>query len=285
MPNYIEQSAKTIDEAIAAACEALGRDRDSVSVEVLQTPQKGFFGIKSQPAVVRVSYESDRGQRAVTFLRSVLEKLGVSPEIELSLVEEQIQIVLSGCDMGVVIGRRGETLDALQYLCALVANKGEEDYQKVMLDTENYRNKRKETLERLAKKMAGKALKYRRNISLEPMNPYERRIIHATLQGMDDVETHSVGSEPHRKVIINYTGPNKAADRPNREGGRPQGSGSRPQGGGNRPPRREGGGGGRPPRREGGGERRGPRQTEMQDSPVSQIPSRPPRSDKDLFMD
>lgn len=287
MPHYIDVTGKGVDDAIAAGCKQLGLERDAVSVEVLHYPQKGFLGINSQPALVRLSYEStepeqvsvaERGGKAVDFLKDVLQKMGIAATVSAADQEEGLRIEVSGPDMGIVIGRRGETLDALQYLTSLVANRGEEEYCKVTIDTENYRAKRKETLERLAHKMAAKVQKYHRNVSLEPMNPYERRIIHSALQGVDNITTHSIGSEPNRKVVITYTGseapirPPKREDAPVRDHAPRQSSQGSSNFRGGRGPRSEG--------RSGGGDRRRddrPAQT------VSQMPSRPPRSDKELF--
>lgn len=284
MLQYIDVTGKGVEDAIAAGCEQLGLERDAVSVEVMQYPQKGFLGINSQPARVRLSYESaepqqvsttERCGKAVEFLQDVLSKMNISAQVDAAEQEGGLRLEVSGPDMGVVIGRRGETLDALQYLTSLVANRGEEEYCKITIDTENYRAKRKETLERLAHKMAAKVQKYHRNVSLEPMNPYERRIIHSALQGVENISTHSTGSEPNRKVVITYTGseapirPPKRDDAPMRDRApRPGG----PSGRGGRGPRSDG--------RSGGGDRR---RNDRPEQTVSQMPSRPPRSDKELF--
>ena len=149
--------------------------------------------------------------------------MGVEAEPVTRVEEDRILVDLQGPDMGIVIGRRGETLDALQYLTSLVVNREEQNYVKVTVDTENYRAKREETLVRLARKLASKVVKYHRSMSLEPMNPYERRIIHATLQEFEGVTTSSTGVEPNRKVVISPEGePERSAreDRPGRRGGR-----------------------------------------------------------------
>lgn len=165
----------------------------------------------------------EKENEARKFLADVLEKMNVQAEIAITSQKDEMRIEFSGPDMGIIIGRRGETLDALQYLTSLVVNKGEEGYIKVTLDTENYRKKREDTLVKLATKLAGKVVKYRRNISLEPMNPYERRIIHSALQDYEGVTTYSTGSEPNRKVVIASTEPG----RPPREEGERRGKGSR----------------------------------------------------------
>ena len=204
MTRSVEKSAKSIEAAIALACEELNIDRDDASIEVLETPIKGFLGIGTTLAKVRVvvEEESDSLQKAKEFLKSVFEKMNIAVDIEAVQTDREMSVTLSGNDMGMVIGRRGETLDALQYLTSLVINKGETEYIKVTVDTENYRKKREETLERLAEKLAGKVIKYKKSISLEPMNPYERRIIHSALQSYEEVTTYSTGTEPNRKVII-----------------------------------------------------------------------------------
>ena len=128
--------------------------------------------------------------------------MGVSVDINVEEDQESVLLKITGRDSGIIIGRRGETLDALQYLTSLVANKGREEYKRVTIDIENYRQKREETLVRLADRLAERVVRYRKNVTLEPMNPYERRIIHSTLQNNRFVETYSVGDDPNRKVVI-----------------------------------------------------------------------------------
>lgn len=202
-------TGKTLDEAILAGCQALGVDRDMVSVEVLETPSKGFLGIGAQDAKVRLTYELTTADKAVSFLSEVLSTMGLDAKVDAEMGEGELSVKLSGENMGLIIGRRGETLDALQYLTSLVINKGEDEYTRVILDTEDYRAKRAETLVRLANRLAAKVVKYRHNITLEPMNPYERRIIHSTLQDFKGVTTFSTGVEPARKVVIAYSAPKK----------------------------------------------------------------------------
>jgi spoIIIJ-associated protein len=204
MTKSIEKSAKSVESAISLALEELNADRDDVSIEVLETPIKGFLGIGTTLAKVRVTIniKGDATQKADQFLSDVFDKMEIEVAIDTKQTEKEMSIILSGNDMGMVIGRRGETLDALQYLTSLVVNRGEEEYIKVTIDTENYRKKREETLERLAKKLAGKVLKYKKSISLEPMNPYERRVIHSALQSYEEISTYSTGTEPNRKVVI-----------------------------------------------------------------------------------
>ncbi len=209
MTKRIEATGKTIDDAIAAALEQLGGvDRDMVSVEVLENPKSGFLGIGGTPAKVAVSMEEEeeRGD-VVAFLKALLEKMGANAEVAANTTEEgNLAVKFSGENMGILIGRRGETLDAIQHIANLVANRDREEHIRVTVDTENYRAKRAETLENLARKVAGQVKKYKRNKALEPMNAYERHIIHAALQDVEDVSTSSTGAEPNRRVIISYTG-------------------------------------------------------------------------------
>ena len=209
MTKRIEATGKTIDDAIAAALEQLvGVDRDMVSVEVLENPKSGFLGIGGTPAKVAVSMEEEeeRGD-VVAFLKALLEKMGANAEVVANTTEEgNLAVKFSGENMGILIGRRGETLDAIQHIANLVANRDREEHIRVTVDTENYRAKRAETLENLARKVAGQVKKYKRNKALEPMNAYERHIIHAALQDVEDVSTSSTGAEPNRRVIISYTG-------------------------------------------------------------------------------
>ena len=202
MANFIEKSAKTKDEAIELALNELGLNIDDVEVEVIEEGSKGFLGIGGKDAVVRVCYNDGAEMRAQKFLDGLFEILGEEVDMTITKEDKALDIELSGPDMGVVIGKRGETLDALQHLTSLVVNRGDLDFVKVSLDTENYREKRVKALESLANKLANKVVRTGRNTSLEPMNAYERRIIHATLQNHDKVTTYSVGQGVRRKVII-----------------------------------------------------------------------------------
>lgn len=209
MNKYVEATGKTIDEAIATGKKMLGVEDDAlVSYEVLEIPKSGFLGIGGTPAKVAVSLiEAESAGSVEEFLTTMLDKMGADAKIESKLTDEgNIAIELIGENMGMLIGRRGETLDAIQHIANLVANKGREEHVRVMVDTENYRAKRAETLESLAKKVAGQVLKYKRNKVLEPMNAYERHIIHAALQDVENVSTSSTGVEPNRRVVVNYTG-------------------------------------------------------------------------------
>ena len=210
MTKSIEVSGKTEDEAIEAALEQLGLSRDDVSVEIVEWAKSGFLGFKSTPAVVRVSYDatedrSDRLDRVEDFLRGLLERMDVEAEMELSEGDGSIDVTLTGKDPGVLIGRRGETLDAIQHLTNYVINRGGSGRTRVNIDAENYRQRRNETLEALAARIAGKVMKYRRNMTLEPMNAYERHIIHTALQDYSNISTYSIGSEPNRRIVVAYS--------------------------------------------------------------------------------
>ena len=202
MDKVIEKTGKSVQEAINSALEELGVEREEVDVEIIDEGSKGLFGIGSKLAKVVVTLNDKQSEDGVQFLSDVFDKMNVAVDIEKTEDEEAIQIKVTGKDSGIIIGRRGETLDALQYLTSLVVNRRNENYKRVTLDIENYRQKREETLIRLAERLAERVVKYRRNVSLEPMNPYERRIIHSTLQSNNYVETFSVGEDPNRKVVI-----------------------------------------------------------------------------------
>ena len=248
MIKYLEKTGKTEDEAVAAALEELGVERDDVSVEIIERAKAGFLGIGAVPAKIRVSWESDEpdaeeppaagaeaepeaAETAVpaaqsekveaktaapadepaeyaavrSFLTGLLEHMGIEADIELSEREGGgILADLSGPGMGAVIGRRGETLDAIQHLTNYAVNRGNEKHMRISVDAENYRAKREESLVHLAEKMAEKAIKYKRSMALEPMNSYERHVIHTALQNYEGVTTASSGTEPNRRVIVSY---------------------------------------------------------------------------------
>ena len=189
MSQIIEKTAKTVQE-------------DDAEIEVIDEGTKGIFGIGGKNARVRVVLRSLRSDDAVSFLQDVLSKMKVEVEIEKIEDDESILLKITGKDSGIIIGRRGETLDALQYLTNLAVNRQSDEYKRVTIDIENYRQKREETLVKLADRLAERVVRYRKNVTLEPMNPYERRIIHSTLQNNSLIETHSVGEEPNRKVVI-----------------------------------------------------------------------------------
>ncbi len=202
--DYIEVSAKTVNDAITEACQKLSVTSDKLEYEVVEEGTSGFLGIGSKPAVIKAKVKSSVLDIAKTFLNEVFEAMGLTVVITIKYddIENFMDIDLSGDEMGVLIGKRGQTLDSLQYLTSLVVNKGAENYIRVKVDTENYRKRRKDTLENLAKNIAFKVKRTKRTLSLEPMNPYERRIIHSALQGDKYVTTHSEGEEPFRRVVV-----------------------------------------------------------------------------------
>ncbi|NLD18709.1 MAG: protein jag [Clostridiales bacterium] len=253
--NYSEKWGVDVDEAVKLALTDLKLSREEVEVTVLEEPSKGFFGIGSKLAKVRVekkkaekpekkaegtfekkTEEKPRPQKkekrekrenrekkiaevvedreakenlkevedhqALTFLREITDKMGLSLSFKAKVGEEIIYLEMDGKDSGTVIGKRGQTLDAIQYLTSLVVNKDREKYMKVVVDAENYRAKRQRTLEQLAGRLAAKVEKTRKYVRLEPMNPYERKVIHATLQQNPNVTTRSEGEEPYRRVVI-----------------------------------------------------------------------------------
>lgn len=242
MLKTLEKSGKTEEAAIAAALEELGLDRDDVSVEIVERAKSGFLGIGASPAVIRVQYEAPDEEpetvaeapaaaptaqeqpaaapaapaaaadepesyaRIRAFVSGLLEHMGIQAEIEITARENGgVNVNLSGSNMGAVIGRRGETLDAIQHLANYAVNRGQNKRVRINVDAENYRLKREESLQRLAQKVAGKVTKYRRNITLEPMNAYERHVIHAALQDYPDVTTYSTGTEPNRRIVVAYS--------------------------------------------------------------------------------
>ncbi len=204
MLKYVEKTGKTVEEAIGLALEDLGADKESVDIEVVDEGNKGLFGlIGSKQARVKVTVKQNCNNVAVEkFLKDIFKEMEINVDIVINEEGKDMDINLKGDNMGILIGRRGETLDALQYLASIVANKGQENYKKVVIDTENYRRKREETLIRLANKVAERVVRFKKSVSLEPMNPYERRIIHSALQQNKQIETYSVGDEPNRKVVI-----------------------------------------------------------------------------------
>lgn len=200
----IEKSGKTIDEAVNAALIELGTTRENVEVVVLNEGKRGILGIGSEEATVRVTMEETPLNKAEKYLKSVMGSFGIEADIVANYNDETVNLEIVGDseEVGKVIGRRGDTLDALQYLTSLVVNKGEENYIRVTIDTENYRGKREETLIRLAKRMAGQVSRTKKSVTLEPMNPNERRIIHSALQNYRNITTYSTGKDPNRCIVI-----------------------------------------------------------------------------------
>lgn len=201
---YMEFSAKTVDDAITAACQKLTVTSDRLDYIVVEEGSSGFLGIGSKPAVVKARVKCSVADNAKIFLNDVFSAMKMTVVVDVKYDEEEktMDIDLSGDEMGVLIGKRGQTLDSLQYLVSLVINKDVEEYIRVKVDTENYRQRRKDTLENLAKNISYKVKRTKRPVSLEPMNPYERRIIHSALQNDKYVTTHSEGEEPFRRVVV-----------------------------------------------------------------------------------
>ena len=201
---FIEVSAKTVSDAITEACQKLTVTSDKLEYEVVDEGSAGFLGIGSKPAVIKARVKSSVEDTAKDFLKDVFEAMDLTVVVDVKYDEADnyMEIDLSGDEMGVLIGKRGQTLDSLQYLVSLVVNKNVENYIRVKVDTENYRQRRKETLENLAKNISYKVKRTKRPVSLEPMNPYERRIIHSALQNDKYVTTHSEGDEPFRHVVV-----------------------------------------------------------------------------------
>lgn len=233
----LDVSAKTEEEAISLALQQLGKSRDEVSIEIVERAKSGFLGIGATKAIIRVSYEADEveaAQRAPestiekapkaskneskkpaaspsgdaaaktkAFIQGLLQHMDIEAVIDINAAEDGgLNVNLSGEGMGAVIGRRGETLDAIQHLANYSINRGVEDRTRINVDAENYRSKREDALVHLAEKMAAKAIKYHRSMALEPMNSYERHIIHAALQEYEGVSTASTGTGSNRRVVI-----------------------------------------------------------------------------------
>ncbi len=254
MARSIEVSAKTIDAAIEKGLSELGLEREEVTVEVIENPKSGFFGIGAVPAKIlmtvlgeeepapakeeakapkkeekkvekkaekkdvqpapaakkeeKAPVKGEASEDAEEFLSKVISFICEDAHVEKREGENgNVTYEIVGEHLGSLIGRRGETLDALQHLVNLAVNRKGEGKTRIMIDAENYRTKRCESLEKFAQRAAASVLKYKRNKALEPMNAYERHIVHVALQDMENISTSSVGNEPNRRVIINYTGP------------------------------------------------------------------------------
>lgn len=208
MEDWKEFSGKSVDEALEIALAELQATLDEVEYEVIEEASSGFLGINKKPARIKAMKKvvavKNPEETVKKFIEDVLGAMDVEATVNVNNNEETetLEVQIIGDDMGILIGKRGQTLDSLQYLASLAATKDAGKYVKVKLDTENYRARRKETLENLAKNIASKVKKSHKSVALEPMNPYERRIIHSALQNDKYVETHSEGDEPYRKVIV-----------------------------------------------------------------------------------
>ena len=201
---FVEFRGKTVDDAITNALVSLGTTSDQIEYEVIEKGSNGILGFGSKDAVIKVAKKSTPEDVVRDFLTEVFDKMNLEVEIitKFDEIEGVIDIELKGPEMGVLIGKRGQTLDSLQYLTNLAVNRKSDNYLRVKIDTEDYRRRRKETLENLAKNMAYKVKRTKRPVSLEAMNPYERRIIHSALQNDKYVVTHSEGEEPYSHVVI-----------------------------------------------------------------------------------
>ncbi|MCD8326211.1 MAG: protein jag [Lachnospiraceae bacterium] len=222
--DFIEVSAKNVTDAVTEACMQLSTTSEMLEYEVLDEGKTGVFGIGSRPAVIRARVKATLSDHVKAFLNDVFAAMGSEVLVTVNYNEEEktVDVDLKGDDMGLLIGKRGQTLDSLQYLVSLVVNKNSDEYIRVKVDTENYRQRRKETLENLAKNIASKVKRTGRSVSLEPMNPYERRIIHATLQNDKYVTTHSEGNEPYRRVVVTPKGNYRPEGRERRYNSRPR---------------------------------------------------------------
>ena len=203
---YQEFTGKTLSDAVTNALIALETSRDNLEYEVIEKGSNGFLGIGARDAKIRAKLKvlpkKSIEEVASDFLKSVFQAMNLEVKVIINVHEDMMDVELSGDEMGILIGKRGQTLDSLQYLLSLVVNKESESYVKVKVDTENYRQRRRETLEGLAKNIAFKVKRTKRSVSLEPMNPFERRVIHSALQNDRYVTTKSEGEEPYRHVVV-----------------------------------------------------------------------------------
>ena len=202
--DYIEFSAKTVEDALTEASIQLGITSDKLEYEVIEKGSSGFLGIGSKNAVIKVCKKCSVEDEVKSFLGQVYNAMNLEVEVIVKINEDDkyVDVELKGGDMGVLIGKRGQTLDSLQYLTNLAINKHFDSYYKIKIDTEDYRHRRKETLENLAKNISYKVKRTKHSVSLEPMNPFERRVIHSALQNDRYVTTHSEGEEPYRHVVV-----------------------------------------------------------------------------------
>ena len=207
MKKEIVITGKTVEEAVAAAAAEFGTSAEKITYTVLEEPKKGLFGLGSSPAKISASYTPDGADDALAFINKVIADMGIDAKATMSDGNNDDKLInIDGEGSGILIGHHGDTLDSLQYLANLAANKKvdgqKREYVKITLDAEGYRAKREEALRALARRMADKVVKYKKSVMLEPMNPYERRIIHSEIQLIDAVSTNSIGSENNRKIVI-----------------------------------------------------------------------------------
>lgn len=201
---YIEFKAKTVEEAVMEAAIQFGIASDELDYVVIDKGNSGFLGINKKPAIIKARKTETIVDKTEVYMDALFKAMNIEAVVDIQYNEDDrnMDINLTGQEMGILIGKRGQTLDALQYLISLFVNKESDNYIRVKLDTENYRARRKETLEQLARNIAIKVKRYKKPMSLEPMNPYERRIIHSALQNDRYVTTRSEGDEPNRHIIV-----------------------------------------------------------------------------------
>ncbi|MGY0694160.1 RNA-binding cell elongation regulator Jag/EloR [Virgibacillus sp. FSP13] len=199
----ITASGQTVEEAVQSALEQLNTTRDHVEIDIIDEGKKGLLGVfGSKRAIVKVSIKKNQVEQAEVFLKEVIDNMNVSADVTTKVEGNHVTYNLTGDKIAMLIGKRGQTLNALQYLVQLAINKGEGQFYNVTVDAEGYRERRRETLYSLAGKMADKAMRLNKKVALEPMPAYERKIIHSALQGNDNISTYSDGVEPHRHIVI-----------------------------------------------------------------------------------
>ncbi|MBU7594128.1 protein jag [Metabacillus halosaccharovorans] len=199
----VTANGQTVNEAVEEALKQLQAKRDEVEITILDEGKKGLFGVfGKKPARVKLTLIHNPTKAVQEFLAGVIQKMGINADVQVKQSGKVIKIQLSGDKMSVLIGKRGQTLNSLQYLTQLVANRNSNHYLQIILDAENYREKRKETLKQLAGRLAKQAIRTSKNVSLEPMPSYERKVIHAALAEFKEIKTYSVGEEPNRHLVI-----------------------------------------------------------------------------------
>ena len=197
-----EFTAKTVEEAKQAAAEEFGAPIEKITFEIIEEPKKGFLGIGATEAKISAEYNKSKSEIAADYIKDVLDKMGIEAQLTVTENDEGAVIDIGGDTSGAVIGRRGETLDAIQYLASMAANRSDKEYYRISVDSCGYREKRKAILEDLAAKISKTVLRTGRTSTLEPMNPYERRIIHSAVSEIEGVTSKSIGEEPYRRVVI-----------------------------------------------------------------------------------
>ncbi len=207
MKREVITTGKTVEDALIAAAEQLGVPAADIEYTVIDEPKRGFLGIGSTPAKISAAYTEKGEDLALKFIKTLVSDMGLNAKVELRDTDGDAKLIdITGDGAGILIGHHGDTLDSLQYLANLAANKkvnGEKrEFVKISVDAEGYRAKREQTLRELARKMADRVIKYKKSVMLEPMNPYERRIIHSEIQNIEGVSTNSIGSENNRKIVV-----------------------------------------------------------------------------------